>query len=295
MTDKVTPSALLRQLFWASRPISWINTAYPFGAAYLVSTHRLDALFWIGTLFFLIPYNLLMYGINDVFDYESDLRNPRKGSIEGAVLHPKWHAPTLWVSFLLPVPFLIYLFAQGNALASGLTALFVFTVIAYSAKGLRFKEIPLLDSITSASHFVGPMIVGLAFAGVDLRTGTSLKLIAAFTLWGMASHAFGAVQDIKADREGKLASIATAFGAKETVRFALMAYFFAGAILLTGIWPIPMAAIAAVPYLAIIWPYRNLRDEDCEIANGGWRRFIWLNFFAGFVVTMLLIYTVLAG
>ncbi|MEY2915800.1 MAG: hypothetical protein RL454_729, partial [Actinomycetota bacterium] len=192
MTDKVTPSALLRQLFWASRPVSWINTAYPFGAAYLVSTHRLDALFWIGTLFFLIPYNLLMYGINDVFDYESDLRNPRKGSIEGAVLHPKWHAPTLWVSFLLPVPFLIYLFAQGNALASGLTALFVFTVIAYSAKGLRFKEIPLLDSITSASHFVGPMIVGLAFAGVDLRTGTSLKLIAAFTLWGMASHAFGA-------------------------------------------------------------------------------------------------------
>ncbi|MEY2915355.1 MAG: hypothetical protein RL454_284, partial [Actinomycetota bacterium] len=73
------------------------------------------------------------------------------------------------------------------------------------------------------------------------------------------------------------------------------AYFFAGAILLTGIWPIPLAAIAAVPYLVIIWPYRNLRDEDCETANGGWRRFIWLNFFAGFVVTMLLIYTVLAG
>ena len=289
MTERVTLLALVRQLFWASRPISWINTAYPFAAAYLAAGGQHDAVFWVGTLFFLIPYNLLMYGINDVFDYQSDLRNPRKGGIEGSVLHPKWHAPTLWVSFLLPVPFLAFLFAQGNPLASGLTALFVFTVIAYSAKGLRFKEIPLLDSITSASHFVGPMIVGLAFAGMDLRSGSSLKIIAAFTLWGMASHAFGAVQDIKADREGKLASIATAFGAKETVRFALLAYLFAGLIMLTGIWPIPLSAVAAVPYLLIIWPYRNLSDEDCEQANRGWRRFIWLNFFAGFVVNMVMI------
>ncbi|MEN9715694.1 MAG: hypothetical protein RJA35_1161 [Actinomycetota bacterium] len=295
MTERITFGSLVRQLFWASRPVSWINTAYPFGAAYLFSTHRLDAQFWVGTLFFLIPYNLLMYGINDVFDYESDLRNPRKGSIEGAVLNPKWHKPTLWVSFLLPLPFLAFLFAVGNPTSDVALAVFVFTVIAYSAKGLRFKEIPLLDSITSASHFVGPMIVGMAAAGVDLRTGSSLKLIAAFTLWGMASHAFGAVQDIRADREGKLASIATAFGAKETVRFALISYTFAGLLLLSGIWPIPLASIAAIPYLVILWPYRNLSDADCEKANGGWRRFIWLNFFAGFVVTMLLIYATITA
>jgi len=294
MTERVTPAALVRQLFWASRPVSWINTAFPFGAAYLLLTHRLDATFWVGTLFFLIPYNLLMYGINDVFDYESDLRNPRKGSIEGAVLHPKWHKPTLWVSFLLPVPFVLYLFAVGSWQSSLLLGLFVFTVIAYSAKGLRFKEIPLLDSITSASHFVGPMIVGMAMSGLNLGTGSAIKIITAFTLWGMASHAFGAVQDIKADREGKLASIATAFGAKQTVRFALTAYAFAGVILLTGIWPIPLASLATIPYLVILWPFRNLSDEDCELANQGWRRFIWLNFFAGFVVTMLLIYSALS-
>ena len=42
--------------------------------------------FVVGTLFFLVPYNLLMYGINDVFDYASDLRNPRKGGIEGGLV-----------------------------------------------------------------------------------------------------------------------------------------------------------------------------------------------------------------
>ena len=76
----------IKTLFWASRPISWINTAYPFAVAYFLTTGSIDTTLVVGTLFFLIPYNLLMYGINDVFDYESDLRNPRKGGIEGALL-----------------------------------------------------------------------------------------------------------------------------------------------------------------------------------------------------------------
>ena len=294
-----TLGQLLRQLFWASRPISWINTAYPFAAVYLVVGHTLDAGFWVGTLFFLIPYNLLMYGINDVYDYESDLRNPRKGSIEGAVLHPKWHQPTLTVAYLLPVPFLAFLswnqFHLGQPLTVVWLAIVVFAVVAYSAKGMRFKEIPLLDSVTSATHFVGPMVVAMAATNQPLNSGTALKLIGAFMLWGMASHAFGAVQDIKADREGGLASIATAFGARETVRFALIAYAFAGIALVSGIWPMPLAAIAVIPYLAILWPHRNITDDNCEEANQGWRRFIWLNFFAGFVVTMILVYTVLTS
>lgn len=296
MTEpRITPAKLTKQLFWASRPISWINTAYPFAMAYWLDVHQLNTTFWVGTAFFLIPYNLLMYGINDVFDYESDLRNPRKGGIEGSVLHPMWHRPTLLVSFLLPIPFLAYLFANGNPTAIALLALFVFTVIAYSAKGMRFKEIPLIDSITSASHFVGPMLVGIAFAGADVRSGTSLKLTTAFALWGMASHAFGAVQDIRSDREAKISSIATAFGAKGTVWFALTAYLLAALILLTGIWPIPLTAIAAAPYLWVVWPFRNITDADCERANIGWKRFIWLNFAAGFVVTMVIIYAVVSA
>ena len=87
-------------LIQSSRPISWINTAFPFAATYVFFTDRIDLTLVIGTLFFLIPYNLLMYGINDVFDYESDLHNPRKGGIEGAVLDKSLHKLTIWVSSL---------------------------------------------------------------------------------------------------------------------------------------------------------------------------------------------------
>jgi len=39
----------------------------------------------------------------------------------------------------------------------------------------------------------------------------------------------------------------------------------------------------------IISPYLNITDADCERANGGWRRFIWLNFAAGALISLVVI------
>jgi 4-hydroxybenzoate polyprenyltransferase len=276
-------------LIQSSRPISWINTAFPFAATYVFFTDRIDLTLVIGTLFFLIPYNLLMYGINDVFDYESDLRNPRKGGIEGALLDKSLHKLTIWVSALSCVPFVAYLVWVGNVWASLALAFALFTVLAYSVKGLRFKEKPFLDSITSASHFVNPMIFAALLVGENLAQQVLWQALIAFTFWGMASHAFGAVQDVRADREGGIASIATVIGARATTRFAFLLYLAAGLLMASAGWPAAAAAIAAVPYLAILLPFLSITDETCETANQGWRRFIWLNFFAGAIVTQLLI------
>jgi 4-hydroxybenzoate polyprenyltransferase len=279
----------LKQLFWSSRPISWINTAYPFGLAYWLATGDTGLTLWIGALFFLIPYNLLMYGINDVFDYESDLRNPRKGGIEGALLDPKWHAVTVKVAIWSCVPFVAYLTVIGSSSSTSWLYLTLFAVIAYSAKGLRFKEKPFLDSITSSLHFVGPVIFGLSLAEVDLGQPKILIAIFAFFLWGVASHAFGAVQDVLADREGGIASIATVIGARSTVRVSLAAYVVAASLLLGLSQPYSFAALAAIPYLVILLPFWNITDETCARANAGWKKFIWLNFIAGAVVTLLVI------
>ena len=273
----------IKKLFWVSRPISWINTAYPFAVAYFLVTSKVDWTLVLGTLFFLIPYNLLMYGINDVFDYESDLRNPRKGGIEGALLEPRFHRLTVISAVSSSVPFILYLTFVGTSESTGWLYLFVFTVIAYSAKGLRFKEKPFLDSLTSASHFVGPMIFGLSLAGANLGESNILIFITAFTLWGVASHAFGAVQDVRADREGGISSIATAIGARATTRFAWFAYFAAA--LLVAFSSNAWLLMAAIPYLMIVGRFWNITDETCETANRGWKQFIWLNFFAGTVVT----------
>ena len=281
--EEVKVFETVKQLFWVSRPISWINTAYPFAVAYYLTSHVIDLPMILGTIFFLIPYNLLMYGINDVFDYESDLRNPRKGGIEGALLEPRLHRITVIAAVAMSVPFILYLTVVGSSASTGWLYLFVFTVIAYSAKGLRFKEKPFLDSITSSSHFVGPMIFGLSFAGANFSDPNLLMFIAAFSLWGIASHAFGAVQDVKADREGGISSIATAIGARATTRFAWLAYLVAA--LLVAFSVQPWLLMAALPYLMVVGRFWNITDETCESANKGWKQFIRLNYFAGAVVT----------
>lgn len=279
---------MLRALLLSSRPLSWVNTAFPFAAAYLLTTGAVDLTLVLGTIFFLIPYNLAMYGINDVFDYESDLRNPRKGGVEGAVLDTRMHRPTLIASVATTVPFVVYLVAVGSPLSWVVLAVSLFAVVAYSAKGLRFKEKPFLDSITSSTHFVSPAVYALVLAGATF-TPQLWVVLAAFFLWGMASHAFGAVQDVSADREAHISSIATVVGARAAARLSVALYLLAGVLLLFSEWPGQLAALLALPYATVCARFWNITDATCESANRGWKRFLWLNFATGFVVTMLLI------
>jgi 4-hydroxybenzoate polyprenyltransferase len=283
------PGRIAQQLLIASRPISWINTAFPCAAAYVMTTRQVDTTLIVGTLFFLVPYNLAMYGINDVFDYESDLRNPRKGGAHGAVLDRRMHPITLWSAGLLCLPFVVYLIVVGSPASWLVLAASLFFVVFYSAPPPRLKERPFLDSVTSSIHFFSPAVYGLVLAGAAW-TLPLVAVIVAFALWGVASHAFGAVQDVVADRAAGIASIATARGARWTVRFALACYLAAAAAMLATTWPGPMAAVLALPYLLTVWPYRSITDADAAAATAGWRRFLWLNQFSGFAVTLLLIW-----
>ncbi|WP_312182425.1 prenyltransferase [Arthrobacter sp.] len=284
-----TPGSTLRMLLVSSRPLSWVNTAYPFAAAYLLVEGRIDLTWIIGTLYFLIPYNLAMYGINDVFDYESDLHNPRKGGVEGALLDRSFHRITLLAAVATNVPFLVALVLLGSPLSWLVLAVSVFAVVAYSAPGLRFKERPFLDSFTSSTHFVSPAVYALVLAGADFTSGL-WAVLGAFFLWGMASQAFGAVQDVLPDREGGISSIATVLGARTVVRLAAAAYAAAGLLMLLTPWPALLGSLLAVPYLLNLLPYFSVTDERSEEANAGWKRFLKLNFLTGFLVTMLLIW-----
>lgn len=276
----------IHKLFIISRPISWPNTAYPFAAAFLVTGGSLDMTFWVATLFFLIPYNLLMYGINDVFDYESDIRNPRKGGLEGAIEQKAFHPVIVWASVLSCLPFVAYLLTVGTLLSNIVFVSLIFFVLAYSMAGLRFKEIPVLDSITSSIHFVGPMIFALVLTGFEARY---IPFVVAFFLWGAASHAFGAVQDVIPDREGKLASIATVLGASATTRIVLILYIASSVLIITQGWPALIVGLAGLIYAANVLPFYTITDASSHQANRGWRRFIWLNLFTGFVITITLI------
>jgi 4-hydroxybenzoate polyprenyltransferase len=199
------------------------------------------------------------------------------------------HRPTLIAAAATTLPFLVYLVVVGNPLSWLVLFVSMFAVVAYSAKGLRFKERPFLDSLTSSTHFVSPAIYALVLAGAAF-TPQLWAILAAFFLWGIASHAFGAVQDVLADRAANISSIGTVIGARATTRFAVFSYLAGGVLLLFSDWPGPLAAILVLPYVAMCAPFWNITDATAESANRGWRKFLALNFVAGFFVTMLLIW-----
>lgn len=290
----MSPWETFRRVILSSRPISWINTAYPFAAGYLMVTRDFDWVFVAGVAFFLIPYNLVIYGINDVFDWVSDLNNPRKGGVEGDVIRDREQARKVhwWIIRLgtgSVVAFGFLLFALGDALANTVWVLVVFFAFAYSLPPLRFKERPFLDSFTSAMHFVGPLVYGIVLADGQPLSMQVWPVLLAFVLWAMASHAFGAVQDVRADRAGGIASIATAMGARRTVHFSIALYVASAAVLLLLGWPRLVVALLPLAYLGVALPYVTITDENCQEANGGWRLFLWLNQAVGAFVTIALI------
>lgn len=279
-------TAILKRIFWASRPVSWVNTAFPFAAAYFLTTHEVSWTLVLGSIFFLIPYNLLMYGVNDVFDYESDIVNPRKGGIEGAK-HTKDQLNLIfYAAIAVGLPATLGMFILGTLTAKLVLAGIMFLVLAYSLPKLRFKERPFIDSITSSCHFTGPMLYAFVLSGWH---ASYLPYLVAFFAWGMASHAFGAVQDIIPDRKAAISSIATVLGAASTVQFAAILYLSVFLVLLPVGIGAGIVGACSLLYVVNISPYLRVIDNDSARANKAWKRFIWLNLLTGFIVTLVLI------
>ena len=222
-------------------------------------------------------------GINDVFDYESDMRKPRKGGVEGAVTPKRFHNLIIWSSILTTLPFVVALVLLGNKISAAVLAVVLFFVLAYSAKHHRFKEVPFLDSVTSSMHFVGPLLFAYSLTTVN---ESALWAAGAFFLWGVASQAFGAVQDILPDREAGINSIATHIGARQTVWFSAVLYTLAViAVINAGMYAWPVAA-AGVLYIISTLQFITITDKTSAMARKGWKRFLWLNYLTGAIVTM---------
>ena len=264
---------MLSGILAASRPLSWVNTAVPFALTYLLAQGEVTVELVVGFIFFLVPYNIAMYGINDVFDYESDIVNPRKGGVEGAVLPKTMHRPLLVASAVTVIPFALYLFAVGTWASGATLALALFAVVAYSAPPLRFKEVPVLDSATSSAHFTLPAVVGALIGGGSIGGNLGVALVA-FFLWGMASHALGAVQDVQSDRAGGI--------------------FYLAAAVLCFVLPSPGWAVGllGVGYVANTLRFWNVTDETSAAVNRAWKVFLWLNYLTGAVVTIAVLASV---
>lgn len=272
-----------RALVTISRPLFWFNTAVPYAWGWLISGRQLDLPTVLLIAYFTFPFNLLLHGVNDIFDYESDLRNARKDSAEGALLvHPgnfrrltalivAWNLPAVAALLLLGAPAAILAFA-------GLIALSV----AYSAPP-RFKGRPGLDSLANVLY-AGSLLVSLLANRV---TPTPWAAVGAFALWAVASHAFTSIQDIPADGAAGIRTIAVSLGAVPTALVALALYAL-GAVLLREVAP-PALSLLFAGYAALVAAFL-LGGRSFNLAHRLYRVFFSLNIAAGMGISLALIW-----
>ena len=224
----------LEKIITISRPRFWIYLLGPFLVGLAAVYPGLKNI-WLLVLFGLyvtLPANLLVYGINDIFDYETDKQNPKKENYESKITPQERNE--FWVVIIITnLPFLILawflpVFAQVSLGA------FLFFGIFYSAEPIRAKTIPFLDSFFNILYLF-PGYVGYFLAG---GSGFNWKIFLAGVCWVMAMHAYSAVPDIEADKKVSIKTIATKLGGKNTIYFCLLLY--------------SLSAILTVSYLGYI-------------------------------------------
>ena len=170
-----------------SRPRFWIYLFGPYligltaGASSPSDLLRLDSILF--GIFFLLPANLLVYGVNDIFDFETDSVNPKKAGYESFV-GPERRQKLLVSIGLLNLPFLIAAILLAPAALPSLAGFLFFSVL-YSAPPVRAKAVPILDSLFNILY-----VLPGAFA-YQMLTGSfppAWAVIAA-GLWTAAMHA----------------------------------------------------------------------------------------------------------
>lgn len=230
-----------------TRPRFWIYVLGPFLIGYIASIQTIqelfDPLFWLFFVYFTFPANILIYWVNDIFDYATDKLNTKKQWYEELLL-PKQHKQLLQKIILWQLPF-IFLALLFDVRLVGYLALFRFFGIFYSAKPIRAKAIPFLDGIFNVLYIV-PALVGILLAW-----GNAIQrwVFVAAWLWCIAMHAYSAIPDIDADKEANIQTVATILWPRWTSWYCITLYIASGiiaGILLQAYWLIVVGVLYAI-------------------------------------------------
>ena len=263
---------MIRWLIKISRPRFWVYIAGPFLIGVLAASpvQGWPLVILLGA-YFTFPANLLIYGVNDIFDYETDKHNPKKEAYETLVKPKEQKQLWRWIA-ITNAPFLLLLPFLGNNGRWGVAG-FLFFSVFYSMPPIRAKVRPLIDSIFNVLY-IFPGIVGYA---VVSKTMPSLFLCLAAAFWCMAMHAYSAVPDIQADKKAKISTIATQLGKAGTLLFCLVCYALAAGLSISTLGQFSIAAGILYGFMMII----TLQAKNAQSVMKFYSLFPYINMSVG--------------
>ncbi|TQQ82377.1 prenyltransferase [Halonotius roseus] len=248
-TDQSTSTATdgLRYLFVLSRPRFWFYLAGPVVVGVAAAAETVPDLFLpVGFAlfgYFLLPANVLLYGVNDIFDAEIDTENPKKTEREARWQGGPAVVASVVASGLLAVP----LFAIAPTPAWPWLAGFLLLAVEYSAPPARFKTTPLLDSLSNGLYILPGVAAYAAVAGGQ----PPALAVAGAWLWTMGMHTFSAIPDIEPDRRAGIRTTATWLGERRT--YGYVAACWLAAAVAFGVVDPRLGALMAVYPIFVAW------------------------------------------
>ncbi|SFS01001.1 4-hydroxybenzoate polyprenyltransferase [Halomicrobium zhouii] len=250
-------STLVR-LLRLSRPRFWLYLAGPvlvglsFGADAL--TDLVAPLSLALVAYFLLPANVFLYGVNDVFDADVDRANPKKDEKEVRYRGDVWTLVAVVASLALGVALVAWAPAAARPWLVG----FFVLGAAYSAPPLRLKTRPPLDSLSNGLYILPGAAAYAALTG----TAPPLAALAGGWLWTMAMHTYSAVPDVEPDRRAGIETLATVLGRDRALAYCAACWLLsAAAFALLD----PRAGLLLLVYPALV-AVVELRDVDVDRA-----------------------------
>ncbi len=218
----------LRFLLKVSRPRFWFYIFGPYIVGLIAGIENPQqlyrGLFVLYGFYFTFPANLLIYGVNDIYDYETDKLNAKKNGYETLVTPER--RPKLWLAIFATNFVFVYILFLGNVPTIVAGACFLFFSIFYSARPIRAKTKPFLDSAFNILY----VIPGVFAYSLVSGKYPPFQIIIAAALWTAAMHAYSAIPDIEADSKAGLKTIATFLGPYATLAICAVLYLSAAII-----------------------------------------------------------------
>lgn len=240
----------VRLAYRVSRPRFWFYLAGPFTVGCIWGADRFLDLatpeFFLYLFYFLFPANILLYGVNDYWDRETDLLNPKKKAKEYLVGDGDRARLKRLLKAIL-IFSVVLLFFQKNVGERLIFGSFLFLSYFYSARPLRFKAVPFLDFSSNVLYALPGVF---AYYQVKGLPPPGLVVVAAF-LHTSAMHLFSAIPDIEWDRSAGLVTTAVLIGERASMLLCLGLWSGFSAIVFTVGNGSPMALLTLV-YPAIV-------------------------------------------
>lgn len=237
--------------------------------------------FVIGFIYFLIPANLLIYGVNDIADYDTDLINEKKSEYEVRIDKNKQN---LLIGLILisnlPIVFLFH-----EILEIVVLLVFWFLAVFYSLNPIRAKAKPFWDSLFNFLYVIPAVLAYINFSQEGIYNFNWLLFLAA-GLWCMGMHTFSAIPDITADKNVGLNTTAVKLNVKKSSMY-VGAMFLISAIIGSLVWNKILIALL-IPYLILV--YLSYKHNSEKYTFKIYKYFPLYNALVGFIIFWLIVF-----